>query len=181
MTLWIPPRCGGKVMEKEKSWCHCVKPDTVSQGHTGSIKHLLAIQKVLKKRPNTWSWASILRMKMENKKIKNIEKWEKEMNQLWNGFWMQEKASQEEKSQWKHNGEERGGQKGTLAASLNLIPMLLWEAHSVTHESKDSMIKLLKRLWWWPNQRYTIEDFEEQWKLTQAGMLVMDYSDMGPE
>lgn len=38
---------------------------------------------------------------------------------------MQEKASQEEKSQWKHNGEERGGQNGTLAASLNLIVMLL--------------------------------------------------------
>lgn len=38
---------------------------------------------------------------------------------------MQEKASQEEKSQWKHNGEERGGKNRTLAASLNLIPMLL--------------------------------------------------------
>lgn len=89
---------------------------------------------------------------------------------------MQEKASQEEKSQWKHNGEERGGQNGTLAASLNLIPMLLWEAHSVSHESKDSMMKLLKRLWWWPNQRYTVEDFEEK-----TSMPVRDYSDMGPE
>lgn len=66
---------------------------------------------------------------------------------------MQEKASQEEKSQSKHNGAERGVQNGTLAASKKVIPMLLWEAHSVTHESKDSMMKLLKRLWWWPNQK----------------------------
>lgn len=49
-TLWwkrsqYPKSHGeGKVLS-----CHCEKLDTASRGHTGSIKHLLAIQKVIKK------------------------------------------------------------------------------------------------------------------------------------
>lgn len=63
---------------------------------------------------------------------------------------MQGNASPEEKSQWKHKGAIRVGgiwmKNLTPAASLTLIPMLLQEAHAVTHESKDNMMKVLKRL-----------------------------------